>query len=126
MLALTLSVPYPSLLFLGDLKAKKAWGEEIDLKEYRLTSFKAARKSKRSGFGGSAILEDNETVVIVAGGGPKELELVERLGQSVGKDVLIIALNLRVEPTGKDLTNVNRFRTNFETVYWYAVNPHPR
>eukprot|EP00188_Purpureofilum_apyrenoidigerum_P001425 Plantae.Rhodophyta-Purpureofilum_apyrenoidigerum.ctg1783.p1 GENE.Plantae.Rhodophyta-Purpureofilum_apyrenoidigerum.ctg1783~~Plantae.Rhodophyta-Purpureofilum_apyrenoidigerum.ctg1783.p1 ORF type:complete len:136 (+),score=21.63 Plantae.Rhodophyta-Purpureofilum_apyrenoidigerum.ctg1783:50-409(+) len=40
-------------------------------------------------------------------------------------DVLIIALNLRVPREGKNVKLVDKFRSSFEPVYWYQVNPHP-
>ncbi|KAJ8901934.1 hypothetical protein NDN08_004136 [Rhodosorus marinus] len=103
-------------------KAKKSWGPDH---EYRVTSLKEMRKTSRSGFGGSAIQED-ENVVIIAGGGSKELTMVQRLSDDLGQDVLIVALNMRVDSSGQDSKTVEKFRKAFDTVYWYQVGPHPR
>lgn len=108
----------------------EAWSSSSERKARVRRSSKSMRKSKggSQGFGSTPQNEDlkNPDVYIAVGGGAGFLAKVCSLARSVGMDKLVIVANGNSREDQLPLDVKRYFEEEFETVYYYQPNPHPK
>lgn len=123
--------------------AAKIWGSSVSFpieswdsssgrkaRARRAPSPKTIKKGKGEslGFGSKSQADDSKDpdVYIVAGGGAGFLARVRSLAQSIGMDKLVIVANGNSRGDQLPIDVQRYFEDEFEAVYHYHPNPHPK